>query len=154
MSDAALESATQEIVVDETFPHNIEMMWKTLTTPELMGRWLMVPTGFAPEAGNEFTYQTTPAGEWDGTIHCRVLEAVPNERLAYSWRGGSDSNQGYGSRLDTIVTWTLSRVDGGTRVRLVHSGFELPRNESAFRTMSHGWSKVVQQVGAISEGGN
>jgi len=37
-----------------------------------------------------------------------------------------------------IVTFTLSRVADGTRVRLVHSGFVLPRNETAFRNMSEG----------------
>lgn len=116
-----------------------------------MGRWLMVPTGFEPIVGNRFTYQTTPAGEWDGVIHCEVLEAIPNERLVHTWRGGSDSNAEYGSRLDTIVTWTLSEASGGTKVSLVHSGFCSPRNDSAFRHMSNGWPKVVQTVGSLAE---
>jgi uncharacterized protein YndB with AHSA1/START domain len=152
MSSAALNTATRDIEVDEVFPHTAEMLWKTLTTPELMGRWLMAPTGFAPIVGKCFTYQTTPAGEWDGVIHCQVLEVVPNERLVHSWQGGSDSNTGYGSRLDTIVTWTLTEVAGGTRVSLVHSGFCAPRNDSAFRNMSDGWPKVVQTIGALAEG--
>jgi hypothetical protein len=36
MNDAALKSGTQEIVVDEVFPHAPETIWKTLTTGELM----------------------------------------------------------------------------------------------------------------------
>ena len=154
MTIPAIRPTTQEIMVDEVFPHSPEMVWKTLTTPDLMGRWLMVPTGFAAIAGNMFTYQTTPAGAWDGLIRCEVLEAVPNERLVYSWRGGDDANEGYGSRLDTIVTWTLTAEVGGTRVRLVHSGFQVPRNDFAFRTMSGGWPKVVRQVGELSAGSN
>lgn len=150
MNDAALQSATREIVVDDVFPHAPETIWKTLTSGELMGRWLMAPTGFAPVKGNRFTYQTTPAGAWDGVIHCEVLEAIPNERLAYAWRGGHETNIGYGSRLDTVVTFTLSRVENGTRLRLVHSGFVLPRNESAFTSMSGGWNKVVPRIGAIA----
>src|SRR6185312_15918524 len=97
-----------------------------LTTADLIGRWLMEPTGFIPTKGTRFTFQTTPAGAWDGTISCEVLEVIPNERLSFAWRGGDDANQGYGSRLDTIVTWTLAKVPGGTRLRLVHSGFDLP----------------------------
>jgi uncharacterized protein YndB with AHSA1/START domain len=151
MSTAALESATQDIVVDEVFPHSAEMLWKTLTTPELMGRWLMMPSGFEPVVGNHFTYQTTPAGEWEGLIRCQVLEVVPNERLVHTWQGGSDSNAEYGSRLDTIVAWTLTEVPGGTRVRLVHSGFRTPRNDFAFRNLSNGWPKVVQTIGALAE---
>ena len=151
MSSAALEPVSRDIVIDEVFPHTAEMLWKTLTTPELIGRWLMVPTGFEPVVGNRFTFQTTPAGSWDGVIHCEVLEVAPNERLVHTWQGGSNSNTEYGSRLDTIVTWTLNEVSGGTRVSLVHSGFCEPRNDSAFRNMSEGWPKVVQTIGALTE---
>jgi uncharacterized protein YndB with AHSA1/START domain len=151
MSDAALKADTREIVVDEVFPHAPETIWKTLTTSELIGCWLkMTPTGFEPVKGKDFTMRTTPAGAWDGVIRCQVLEAVPNERLAYVWSGGHEANVGYGSRLDTVVTWTLSKVEGGTRVRMVHAGFVLPRNETAFKGMSEGWKGVVERIDAIT----
>jgi uncharacterized protein YndB with AHSA1/START domain len=151
MNDAALKSATQDIVVEEVLPHAPEAIWKALTTGELIGRWLhMAPTGFEPVKGKHFTYQTTPAGAWDGVIHCEVLEAVPNQRLAYAWKGGHEANVGYGSRLDTVVTFTLSRIETGTRLRVVHSGFVLPQNEVAFKNMGGGWKKVVPTIGAIA----
>lgn len=151
MNVAATLADTRQIVVDEVFPHSPEVLWKTLTTPELMGRWLKMPaTGFEAVEGKRFTYQTSPAGEWDGVIQCQVLDVVPNERLAYSWQGGHEENVGYGARLETVVTFTLSKTDQGTRVRLVHSGFVLPRNETAFRNMSDGWTKVVHTIGDIS----
>ena len=151
MNQPALKIATQDIVVDEVFPHAPETLWRTLTTGELMARWLMKPTGFAPVEGTRFTYQTTPAGEWDGTIRCQVLEVVPNTRFSYSWSGGHEDNKGYGSRLDTVVTWFLSKVETGTRLRLVHSGFVMPANETAFRNMSDGWSKVVPSLARIAD---
>jgi len=151
MSDTAIMADSHEIVVDEVFPHTPEVVWKTLTTAELMGRWLgMPPSGFEPVKGKHFTYRTTPAGEWDGVIQCRVLDVVPNERLVYEWKGGHEDNAGYGSRLDTVVTLTLSRAPTGTRLRLVHSGFVLPRNDSAFTNMSKGWKTVVQRIDAIA----
>jgi uncharacterized protein YndB with AHSA1/START domain len=150
MNEAVLQSATRQIVVDDVFPHAPETIWKTLTSGELMGRWLMAPAGFEPVKGKRFTYQTTPAGAWDGVIHCEVLEVVPNQRLAYAWKGGHQANTGYGSRLDTIVTFTLSKVENGTRLRLVHSGFVLPDNETAFTSMSGGWKKVVPRIGALA----
>jgi uncharacterized protein YndB with AHSA1/START domain len=152
MTQAVLKIATQDIVVEEVFPHAPETIWKTLTTGELIGRWLMMkPTGFEPSKGARFTFQTTPAGGWDGVIHCEVLEVTRNERLSYSWQGGHESNgQQYGSLLDTIVVWTLAKVDGGTRLRLVHSGFVTPKNDSAFRNMSQGWKKVVGRIDSIS----
>src|SRR5580698_10824125 len=102
MNDAAIVAVSREIVVDQVFPHTPEVVWKTLTTPGLMSRWLMMtPNGFEAVAGTRFTYQTTPAGAWDGVIHCQVLEAKPNERLVYAWQGGHERNTGYGSPLDT-----------------------------------------------------
>jgi uncharacterized protein YndB with AHSA1/START domain len=151
MNNAALKSRTQEIVVDEVFPHAPETIWKTLTNGALMARWLgMTPTAFEPVKGNRFTYQTTPAGAWDGVIHCQVLEVIPNQRFVYAWNGGDESNTGYGSKLDTVVTFTLSKAANGTRLRLVHSGFVLPENETAFTKMSGGWKKVVQRLDGIA----
>ena len=151
MNDATLQSATQEIVVDEVFPHAPETIWRTLTDGALMARWLgMTPTGFAPVKGKQFTYQTTPGGAWDGVIRCEVLEAKPNQRLVYSWKSGHPQNVGYGAPLDTVVTFTLAKAANGTRLRAVHSGFVLPRNETAFKNMGDGWKKVVPSLGAIA----
>jgi uncharacterized protein YndB with AHSA1/START domain len=84
-------------------------------------------------------------------IQCEVLEIIPLERFVYSWKGGHSSNDGkYGAKLDTVVTLTLEKTDGGTRLRLVHAGFDLPRNDSAYRGMSAGWPQVIKTVGAIS----
>jgi len=143
VNDAALQNRTQQIVVDEVFPHTPETLWTTLTSGPLMARWLhMTPVGFEAVPGNHFTYQTTPAGPWD---------VVPNERFVYSWKGGHESNDGaYGSKLDTLVTFTLEKVVGGTRLRLVHSGFVSPKNDSAYRGMSGGWQKVVPAIGALA----
>ncbi|HVG46965.1 MAG TPA: SRPBCC domain-containing protein [Rubellimicrobium sp.] len=154
MSDAGLRSDTQEIVVDEVFPHSPEALWRVLTSGELMARWLMPPRGFEPVPGRRFTFQTTPGGAWDGVIHCQVLDVIPRERLAYAWKGGHEDNVGYGAPLDTVVTWTLAPAEGGTRLRLVHSGFVRPRNDTALRTMGEGWSKVVPRLASLaSQGG-
>ncbi|MES2600983.1 MAG: SRPBCC domain-containing protein [Pseudomonadota bacterium] len=150
MSDAALKSDTQAIVVDEVLPHAPETIWKALATGELIGRWLMTPNGFEAVKGKRFTFQTTPAGAWDGVIHCEVLQAVPNERLAYSWKSGHRDNAGYGAVLDTVATFILSRVENGTRLRVVHSGFVLPRNDTAFRSMGDGWKKCVPSIGVVA----
>jgi uncharacterized protein YndB with AHSA1/START domain len=151
MTEAATKTATQDIAVEEVLPHAPETIWKALTTGELIGRWLMMqPTGFEPVKGKHFTFQTTPAGAWDGVIHCEVLEVTRNESLSYSWQGGDDGNTQYGSRLDTIVTWTLERVDGGTRLRLVHSGFVTPKNDATFRNLREGWRQCVDRIDAIS----
>ena len=148
MTDIAID--TKDIVVEEVFPHPPEKIWKTLTTGALIGRWLMAQTGFEPVKGKRFTFQTKAGGAWDGIIHCQVLEVIANQRLVYSWKGGHEENVGYGAPLDTVVSWTLSRTANGTRLRLVHAGFVVPRNKSAFEIMSGGWKKVVSSLGAIA----
>lgn len=152
MTDDALQIETRDICVDEVFPHARAILWRTVTQPDLMARWLPMPSkDFEAIVGHRFTFQTKAAGEWDGTIQCEVLEVVPEERLSYSWCGGHESNgDGYGSRLNTILTITLEDVEGGTRLRLVHSGFILPRNQTAFGGMGGGWSGVVAQIGKVA----
>ncbi len=150
MSAAALKAETKDIVIDEVFPHTAGTIWKALTSAQLIARWLMPPTGFEAVEGKDFTFQTKPGGAWDGVIHCRVLEVVANRRLVYAWKGGDARNTGYGAPLDTVVTWSLTPVEAGTRIQLVHAGFVLPRNESAYTVMSGGWKTVVRQLDQIS----
>ena len=150
MSAVASNVQTQDIVIDEVFPHATETIWKALTSARLIARWLMPPTGFEAIEGNTFTFQTTPGGAWDGVIHCRVLEVVPNRRLAYAWKSGNERNTGYGATLDTVVTWSLTPVEAGTRIRLVHAGFVMPRNDTAYTAMSGGWTKVFRRLDEIS----
>jgi uncharacterized protein YndB with AHSA1/START domain len=154
MNDAAVNIATDEIVVDEVFPHLLETVWKVLSSGDMISRWLMPLTGWAPVKGTHFSFPTKPEGEWDGVIRCEVLEVIPNERLVYTWKSGHESKAGYVSRLDTVVTWTLTRHDSGTRLRLVHSGFVLPKNASAFQSISGGWPKVIaKMIGILAEQG-
>jgi len=55
MNDAASKFDTQDIVVDEVLPHAPETIWKTLTTGELISRWIMMTsTGFEPVKGKHF----------------------------------------------------------------------------------------------------
>ncbi len=149
MTAMAEPQPTREIVVEDVIPHAPALVWKTLTSSELIGRWLM-PSDFEPVLGRRFTFKTRPMGGWDGVVHCEVLELIPNERLVYSWKGGSDDNPAYGARLDSIVTWTLTAVEGGIRLRLVHSGFRSPGNDFAFNAMSGGWAKVTQRIATLT----
>src|SRR5258708_2433269 len=94
---------TRDIIVEAELPNTPEAVWRVLTTAELIGRWLM-PNDFELVVGKQFEMRTKPLGNWDGVVHCEVLEIVPNRKLVYSWKGGSAENPKYGSRLETIVT--------------------------------------------------
>jgi len=137
-------TVTRDIVVEATLPHAAEVVWKALTTAELIGKWLM-PNDFEPVVGHKFNFQTKPIGEWNGIVDCEVLEVEVGRRLVYSWKGGSDRNAGPGSVLDSVVTWTLRPTEAGTHVRMVHSGFPSPQADRAYNAMSHGWERIVKE---------
>lgn len=127
----------QAIEVDEFLPHPPAKVWRALTDPDLMARWLM-PNDFAPSVGHRFTFATRPIPNigFDGTVSCEVLEIVEERLLRISWGGGG---------LDTTVTWRLAAEGGGTRLFIEHRGFDLddPVQAYAFRGMGSGWRTGV-----------
>jgi len=146
------KSGPRDIVVEDVLPYPPERLWRALTTSELIGRWLM-PNDFEPVVGKRFTFTTRPIGDWDGVVHCEVLEIEPPRRLVYSWKGGTDANNAkanYASRLDSVVTWTLQAEGNGTRLRMVHSGFRSPENDFAYDAMSSGWRRIVGRISEIA----
>ena len=143
---------TAAIVVEKVLPYPPEKIWHTLTQSELIARWLM-PNDFTPLVGHRFNFRTKPMGDWDGVVDCEVLAADPPRLLRYSWKGGSDANPAYGSRLNSTVTWTLTAVDGGTHLKMVHDGFVFPGNQFAFDAMSPGWGQVLDRIGELTAEG-
>lgn len=147
-SEVASE-VVRDIVVEEVLPQSPEKIWRALTTAELLARWLM-PSDFEPVVGKRFHFRTQLMGDWDGVVHCEVLEIVPLKRLVYSWKGGSKNNPKYGSVLDSVATWTLEPVGTGTRLKLVHSGFRSPGNDFAYDAMTSGWGRIMERIAEIA----
>jgi uncharacterized protein YndB with AHSA1/START domain len=90
-----------------------EKVWRALTVPEFVARWLM-PNDIRAEEGHAF--RLTAEG---GAVECEIVEAKPPHVLGYSWRerGGPDS----------LVRFHLAGTEaGGTRLTVVHSGLARP----------------------------
>jgi uncharacterized protein YndB with AHSA1/START domain len=123
--------------VDEFLAHPPARVWRALTDPVLLAKWLM-PNDFRPLVGHEFTFATDPRPDagFDGVVHCRVLAIEPERLLRISWRGGP---------LDTTVAWRLAPEGRGTRLFLEHDGFDPddPAQQYARRIMGSGWSSSV-----------
>ena len=104
--------------VERTYPFERELVWQSLTDPELIAAWLM-PNDFRAEVGHAFTMRTDPAPGFDGIVHCRVLALEPPHFMRWSWRGGA---------IDTEVAFELHEAivlsQPATRLVVVHSGFE------------------------------
>jgi uncharacterized protein YndB with AHSA1/START domain len=138
-------SETHAITVEKVLPYLPERIWRTLTRSDLIAKWLM-PNDFEPVVGYRFTFKTKPMGDWDGIVHCEVLQCEAPVLLRYSWKGGTDSNSDYGSRLNSEVTWTLTKVEGGTHLKMVHDGFMFPGNRFAYDAMAPGWGRVMDSI--------
>jgi uncharacterized protein YndB with AHSA1/START domain len=142
-------SETHAIMVEKVLPHTPEKIWRTLTRSEAIAKWLM-PNDFELVVGYRFTFQTRPMGDWDGIVQCEVLQCDPPRLLRYSWQGGSDSNPAYGSRLNSEVTWTLTEVEGGTHLKMVHDGFVFPGNRFAHEAMGPGWGRAMESIARVT----
>ncbi len=135
-----MTKGNEQIVVEYEFVEAPAKVWRALTEPQLLAGWLM-PNDIAPVVGHKFNFRTQPMGDWNGVVDCEVLEVVPQQKLVYSWNGGSAKNDSYGHKLETTVTWTLAaKADGGTVLKLVHHGFQA--DDFAYKAMGQGWKKM------------
>src|SRR5208282_3830158 len=105
--------STRTLVIERVFPHPPEKLWRALTENALVAQWLL-KNDFEPVVGRKFQFRSEPVPNWNGVIDCEVLIVEHLKRLSYRW-----STMG----LDTFVLWTLTPAEGGTHVRMEHSGF-------------------------------
>lgn len=137
---------TTSIELDQFYPHPPELVWRALTTPELLARWLMAPDGFEPRVGARFTMTAKPieAVGFSGTVACEVLELVEPELLSLSWDdAAADQPSGW------VVSFALRREGRGTRVLFTHRGFDpdSPAAQLSRTIMGNGWPRILAALG-------
>ncbi len=141
------ELAARSIVVERVIPHAPEKIWRALTEAQLIEQWLM-KNDFEPAVGHRFNFRAKPMPHWNGVTDCEVLTVEPRERLAYTWNSsGEEAVNG----MKTVVTWTLTPVAGGTRVRMEQSGFR-PEDSGAYAGASGGWPRIVEGLERVAGG--
>jgi len=122
------------IELEQTYSFPAERVWQTLTDSEAIARWLM-PNDFQPRVGHKFHFHAKPMPGWDGVIESEVIELDEPRKLAYTWNSWG---------MNTVVTWTLEAVPGGTRLRLKHTGFSGPQAAFAVSNMGSGWQGILE----------
>jgi uncharacterized protein YndB with AHSA1/START domain len=129
-------SETRTLVVERVVPHPPEKVWRALTQTALLEDWLM-KNDFKPTVGAKFAFRTQPMPHWNGVVDCEVLAVEPHQRLSYSWNAAGG--------LQTTVTWTLTAVEGGTRLRLEQSGFG-PQDDNNYKGAADGWQRNIDAL--------
>ena len=130
---------TRTVVIERIFPYPPEKLWRALTENPLIAQWLMT-NDFEPVVGRKFQLRSEPVPNWDGVIDCEVLIVDPLKRLSYSW-----SSLG----LNSVVLWTLTPAEGGTHLRMEHSGFR-PDQELAYKGATYGWQKFFGNLERVA----
>jgi uncharacterized protein YndB with AHSA1/START domain len=107
------EQIEREIVIDAP----LEVVWGIVTEPEHVGRWF----------SNSADIDLRPGGEailtWEehGSFRARVEKVEPPHLFSFRWARPADTEPGAGN--STLVEFSLSAEDEGTRLRVVESGF-------------------------------
>lgn len=133
MTDAAAE--TLSVVVERTFAHPPERIWRALTEPHLVSEWLM-KNDFKAETGHSFSLEA----DW-GRVDCKVLALEPNRRISYAW----DTKD-----LRSTVTFTLTPSSDGTLLRMEQEGFQ-QHQQPYYRGASVAWPKFIDALERVVE---
>jgi uncharacterized protein (TIGR03086 family) len=114
-----------------------------ITEPDRLRRWMTVAACVDLRAGGEYRWTVTPGHTAAGT----VVDIDPGRRVVYSWgwEGGGEPAPGA-----STVTITLTPVDGGTEVRLIHDGLT---DEQAARH-AEGWNHYLDRLVAAGAHGD
>ena len=124
------------IQMDHVYAHPPSAVWRALTDPVLHEQW-WAPGDVRPVVGHKFELDM---GKW-GKQPCEVLEVEPERLLKYLFATGV---------LDTVITWRLTPEGSGTRLTLIHEGFNLdtPMGRQAYEGMKSGWPNVLTRLAA------
>lgn len=144
IADPQLNPAAVEL--GNFFRQPPEAVWRALTEPDLLQRWLLRPTGFTASAGTRFRF-TGPRAASD-QIFCEVLASRQYEQLTYSW---VYQRAEYPARW--VVDWMLEPQGHGTRLLLTQTGFDIEdhRQRMMRNAVERSWKRLVlpRLVGVI-----
>ena len=124
-----------EVVLTFELPHAPKKVWRALTEPDLLARWLM-KTDLQPTVGHEFRFTREPLPHWDGVVNCQILEVDEPRFISYTWRALG---------VDTVVSFTLEATSTGTRLRLGQTGFEASHKQAIGGARS-GWKHMAGEA--------
>ncbi len=136
-TDTTARSQTDTISFDFDLQHSPQKVWRALTDPALLAEWLLPVVDLKLEPRAAFKFRTQPFPDWDGIVNCRMLEIETQKKLSYTWV--------VGEALNTVVTFTLTPTDSGTRLSLTQSGFK-PDQKKNFGGARYGWRMMGDKL--------
>ena len=121
----------------------VQRVWEVLTDPAYVARWFGDRAEIDLRPGGRAVFGWTDHG--DG--HAVVERVEPPREFAFSWAREHDVAFEQAATT-TLVEFSLSPVDGGTRLRLVESGFT---DETHHKENSGGWDAELAELVTFAE---
>ena len=120
------------------------VVFALLTDPQKILNWMGTEAQIEPQTGGLYLVNVTGARFARGSFR----EVVPVHRLAYSfgWEAGKEVPPD-----SSLIEIDLAERDGGTLVRLTHSG--LP-NAAQCAAHDAGWAYYMDRLAVAAAGGN
>lgn len=128
-----------------------ERIFEALTNPDQAAQWWGEKRQYSMI---KFSMDVRPGGKWFTTGHSakngeikvqgEFLEIDPPRRLAYTWISSWLPHA-------TRVLWELESHNGGTALKLTHTGFA--GNAEATKAHTHGWNMALVWLQAYVERG-
>ena len=128
----------RNIHLERFYPHPPERVWRAITNPALIKRWMEMDNDFKAEVGHCFELHDI-SGNWDGVLVCEVLQVEAPQLLSYSFIGGVMNHE-------TRVTITLEASQSGTRLRLDHTGFRGLKDIGISFIIGMGWRRMLMNM--------
>lgn len=141
------------VTADRLIPAAPLAVWHAWTDPVAMKRWWGRSEGLElfrcemdVRVGGRYRYAMRPLNDQNGPVeevHGAYIEAVPGQRLVFTWIWDSGAVEGVS--VDTLVTVTFSPEAGGTRVRVRH---ENQPSEEVAKIHEGGWTAMLADLDA------
>jgi uncharacterized protein (TIGR03086 family) len=116
-------------------PLDPDATFDLVTQPERLRRWLAVAARVDLRAGGGFRWTVNPGHHAAGTI----VDVDPGKHVMFTFGWEEDADLPPGA---STVTVTLTPVDGGTEVRLVHDGL----NDEQAARHAEGWNHFLGRL--------
>lgn len=142
---------TIDVTLDLKAP--LAKVWSAVATEDGMRAWFgHMVGGFEAGRRTDLVFQGSTSEFRCGV---EIVAVEPMTRMAYRWHPGNDVPlDGFPEEEATLVEFILEEIPGGTRLRVLESGFaRIPeeRRAKCFEMNTAGWNEELAKLVAAVE---
>jgi len=129
-------SACSTIVFERRSKHSAERLWRAITDPDEVGKWMGYPAKIDLRIGGDWYVDFSETN--DGDLGGVIVRIDPGRHVAFYWRL-------------TVVEWKVEPADDGCTYELVQNGL-VPGEGELVEGYAAGWHGFLEQLDMHLEG--